>query len=217
VFGRLVVLAVIGLLIVSGVELFRFHQRQLERVLDTYPGFRSAYSRKLGKPKSVWQDGGISAYQNSLEKNAMVVWLASESKFYALKDDNNFIVEPDYRFRIQTKEWNDETWLREKFKAHGYPIPPSLHPPRLGLAVRFLEESKTWQQMGWTVWDCIINEAEARKIFFQEFEHGEMIGPFRQAPATEHSQAEVFILLEDHSWDHKIVEAQPPKCIDYWE
>lgn len=167
-----------------------------QRVL---PIFQSAYQahKSLGNPLGKWQDAGLSASVTKQER-ATMVWLESDRKWYALPDKGSSVVIRYDEGYTNTNGLEKLEDLRTKFPD----VPPNEYPPRRGLADNWLHNPNTWDWMGYAEWDCQFDTLNAKKIFYQEFEHGKIIGPLRVSPPdSNQSPANVAVVLDDGSWE----------------
>ena len=138
-----------------------------------YPPFRNAYrmhKRELGRPiQQATSDRGYEAWH----EHATVLWVESLPGLVIMPIDSDKWIKRD------DVKWNLDFAVDDKItKALNRPIPEGKHPPYGGIATLFLQHLDYWiNTIGWREED---GEYMPNSIHLQRFEHGWIIGTFRQ-------------------------------------
>jgi len=93
-------------------------------------------------------------------------------------------------------KWRNKQWLSEQnWMGDQSPPPEGKTYPDGGIAKLWFAEPTWWRQIGWKEWSCRYPMAS---VFYQRFEHGYMMGPFRGK--REYYYALILTLSDDGSW-----------------
>ena len=173
-------------------------------VFEPFAAIYEIYKAPLGKPQG--QTVKDSSVYYAVHEQAIVVWFKTLAAFYVLDRRNpkwTKYNDPDWE---TDRKWNDDRWLRERFHP-----PKNLGPPYSGVAKFWDRDQKSWSWIGWRKWHC----SYSRDVYYQEFEHGIIMGGFLLSPSPIHKEeAVVFILAGDAQWSSRqSATMKPPICI----
>jgi hypothetical protein len=180
-------LALVVSFILSSVGFYLSYDKALNP--PVYAEFRSVYrahENQLGSATGrVVADGAYQAWH----ERATVVWISKLPGFVILPvHSQNWIPDDDMA------AWDP------RLASDGYvtgilnrSIPDGLFPPTRGMARLFLQDPDYWiQKVGWREADCTY---ETGMIHFQRFQHGWIIGDFRQRMDMPYGKA--IVILDD--------------------
>ncbi|MEJ0076692.1 MAG: hypothetical protein WDO17_14810 [Alphaproteobacteria bacterium] len=179
--------------------------------IDVHPGFEASYREfavRLGAPTQPPRQAGTEPEEirrSALlvsQEHAIVLWIRRKLSFYRLKKTAGTWDRRPHAIEISEKEkqWWDDEFLRKQLDA-----PPNKTPPFAGIAVAWLLNPDDWKWTGWVEWSCGL---DGTKVFDQEFAAGLIIGPF--PTRRDLSEAQVFILFNDGSWEARRVSGRAP-------
>jgi hypothetical protein len=183
--------------------------QQSTQAENVYPLFKTAfeiYKGKLGKTTSKGESAG-SMPQQHMHENALVIWIEKTREFYKLPYDKTkpWQHEGDPVWNnVITKLNSEGKWNKEEELVKLFNPPEGKHPPFYGVAAHWYDKPQNWEWIGWLVWKNLYFEDT---MFFQEFEHGKMIGPIRASSTLEN--ANVLVILNDLTYHTVSVDAKP--------
>jgi len=170
---------------------------------EVYSSFRSAYRTykvQLGNPKLKEQSAGAAPELHEQER-ATVFW-SQVAGYYILSRDT-----PKWEHR-EDRPWPTGDWWSKRFVTKKMPNLECAKPPFGGLAARWYKDSKEWEWVGCTDWNCFCGPDN---IFIQEFDGGTLIGPLRRSYDND-NVGDVVVLVRDGTYHRVNFEGEIPAC-----
>lgn len=152
-------------------------------VADVFAHIYEVYKGQLGNAKSAPEnnahpDGRYGAYEASF-LTGRILWTHQTQYQYVLQNDSTFSRYPD---RGPSSLWFSESFLRKKL-GNRYRDPKVL-PPLGGTAIWLVEHPSEAEKLGAMEWHCYLR---GELVWQQHFEHGMIMGPFRERSSVDNS------------------------------
>jgi hypothetical protein len=155
-----------------------------------------ALSTKLGPIQS---EGTIAAINGpearrssfiAFFEHGSVIWVRQKLTFYRLRKSGRWDAWRHSLEVTDTKWWNPN-YIRGLLN-----LSEDKTPPDGGVAYEWSLNIQEWEWLGSQQWECVI---DGRKVIYQKFEKGMLIGNFPVRYGE--NEGQVFILYDDGSWD----------------
>jgi hypothetical protein len=200
----------IGLLIPIICLLYVVYRMLPVQINAQFQGVYDKYSTRLGHPTRVAINSSPTTDPNKEQwqawtDNATIIWMRVPGIMYAFDRDSGARLTKTTDYARADPDLFDENYVRDRLK-----LKDSQYWPQGSLAYQLINNPE-WKWVGNVSNQC---KVDGSNMYYQEFEHGKIYGPFRITQKnSDLSDAVVFIIFDNGSWVREVVDADAPTVI----